>query len=115
MKRGTLIEAQHFLGTEFALFGHCSMGEAVETLGESLPPVSHLEPRWGMWVRLGSDPWSLVSQTAYARGLFPITLVCEGEEAELPLDLAKYFRESKFYRLRLYGYATCRKPQRPND
>lgn len=114
MKRGTLIDDQDFLETkEFALFGHCSMDEAAETLVDLLPPVNHLEHRWGMWVRLGSDPWSLVSQSAYARGLFPITLVCEGEEPEP--RLVKYFRESNFYRLRLYGYATCRKPQRPND
>ena len=114
MKRGTLLDTEDSFGVrDFTLFGHCSTDEAAETLGESLPPVTHLEHRWGMWVRLGSDPWSLVSQYTYARGLFPITLVIEGEAPEPAL--VEYFRKSRFYRLRLYGYSTWRKPQRPRD
>jgi hypothetical protein len=112
MKRGTLLDTQHFLGDkEFALFGHLDAMEIPAELILDLPPVSHLQHRWGKWVRPGRlDLWILVSQRAYARGLFPITLVIKGEAPDKSLD--KILNK---IRIRFYRHPTWRKPQRPND
>lgn len=117
MKRGTLLDTEYFLGEkEFTLFGHLDEMETPAEIILDLPPVSHFQHRWAKWVRLGRcgcnlpNPWTLVIQRAYARGLFPITLVIEGEAPEETLD-----KRLRKIRLRFYRHPTWRKPQRPND